>query len=59
MRGTIGSTDKKGSIEQKMLPAGWSEHRDGKTGKAYFVHQKSGRTVWERPEGGETMVAEI
>ena len=31
------------------LPPGWTEHRDRKSGKAYYHHAASKTTTWERP----------
>jgi len=35
--------------EEAPLPVGWAQAADPNTGKPYFWHKKTQKTVWERP----------
>jgi hypothetical protein len=37
------------AVEEEPLPAGWGMTLDPSTGKPYYWHKKTQKTVWERP----------
>ena len=39
------------SFLDEALPADWEEFTDESSGKKYYFSEKTGETVWERPEG--------
>jgi outer membrane protein assembly factor BamB len=39
------------------LPAGWTEHFDGKSGLAYYYAASTGSTVWQRPTEPASLAA--
>lgn len=47
--------DKMGAATQEVvassrrLPVGWAEHIDPVTGRAYYYHERTGQSRWERP----------
>jgi hypothetical protein len=48
--------ERKNGIEDSPLPNGWAEVVDPGTGKAYYFHEASNVTTWDRPKDAVTSV---